>query len=316
MGGVLANSMIFPVPNPPSYDLSGSAFSSKLRKFEGTHSSHLCAWYGSGETGQCKSVLVYFHGNASDIGSCATMLEKLKTELKVDILAPEYPGYGRDIRCSPSEESVLNQSVDICNKLWSLGIDVHLFGYSIGSGPAVYAASRLKHKIKSLTLLAPFTSIRDVAEQTFSYIPRALIPDYFNNQEAIAEVTCPIVFIHGTLDQNIPISHSRLLLRTAIRSRRKILSECAGVDHFNFDCKTQITDTMKSAIAFNRSEHRYISNYSLDLRVFEPPPPNPYITVNNILIAIILLEIIIGLVIRNYKKNKKNRIVKKESESV
>ena len=37
---------------------------------------------------------MFFHGNAEDIGISYEMLDHLRTALKVNILAIEYPGYG------------------------------------------------------------------------------------------------------------------------------------------------------------------------------------------------------------------------------
>jgi len=38
--------------------------------------------------------MIYFHGNAEDIGLSYEMLDHLKQSLKLNILAVEYPGYG------------------------------------------------------------------------------------------------------------------------------------------------------------------------------------------------------------------------------
>jgi hypothetical protein len=39
-------------------------------------------------------LLIYFHGNAEDIGLSYRDLDILKKSLKINILAMEYPGYG------------------------------------------------------------------------------------------------------------------------------------------------------------------------------------------------------------------------------
>ena len=38
--------------------------------------------------------MIYFHGNAEDLGMCYFMLECLRERLGVRILAMEFPGYG------------------------------------------------------------------------------------------------------------------------------------------------------------------------------------------------------------------------------
>src|SRR4051794_2273273 len=39
-------------------------------------------------------LLLYFHGNAEDIGLSYEMLDHMRSALKVNVLAVEYPGYG------------------------------------------------------------------------------------------------------------------------------------------------------------------------------------------------------------------------------
>lgn len=54
----------------------------------------------------CK-LLLYFHGNAEDIGSTKELLEYLKNYLNVSAVAVEYPGYGVYRSAGPSEERIL-----------------------------------------------------------------------------------------------------------------------------------------------------------------------------------------------------------------
>jgi hypothetical protein len=45
-------------------------------------------------TSGSSKLLIYFHGNAEDIGLSYEMLDHLKSSLKINILAVEFPGYG------------------------------------------------------------------------------------------------------------------------------------------------------------------------------------------------------------------------------
>lgn len=38
--------------------------------------------------------MIFFHGNAEDIGISYEMLDHMRTALKINVLAVEYPGYG------------------------------------------------------------------------------------------------------------------------------------------------------------------------------------------------------------------------------
>lgn len=39
-------------------------------------------------------LLIYFHGNAEDVGGSYEFISTLRKHLKLNILAVEYPGYG------------------------------------------------------------------------------------------------------------------------------------------------------------------------------------------------------------------------------
>lgn len=39
-------------------------------------------------------LMIYFHANAEDVGSCFSFIEYVSKTLKINILAVEYPGYG------------------------------------------------------------------------------------------------------------------------------------------------------------------------------------------------------------------------------
>lgn len=51
--------------------------------------------------------MIFFHGNAEDIGISYEMLDHMRTALKINVLAVEYPGYGvyTDPK-GPSEEQI------------------------------------------------------------------------------------------------------------------------------------------------------------------------------------------------------------------
>ena len=106
-------------------------------------------------------ILLYFHGNAEDLGIAAHLLEHLRITLRVHVLAVEYPGYGLYSREEPTEATILEDATTVYRYLiMTLGWkenDVLLYGRSMGSGPAVYLAS--EHRPGCLILMSAYTSI-------------------------------------------------------------------------------------------------------------------------------------------------------------
>ena len=50
-----------------------------------------------------KKFVIYFHGNAEDIGLAYDLLYKFGSEMGMHVLAVEYPGYGLYKMCEPDE---------------------------------------------------------------------------------------------------------------------------------------------------------------------------------------------------------------------
>ena len=52
-----------------------------------------------------KKLIIYFHGNAEDLGISYEMLDHMRTALRINVMAVEYPGYGiYEDENGPSEE--------------------------------------------------------------------------------------------------------------------------------------------------------------------------------------------------------------------
>lgn len=61
-----------------------------------------------GRYGGSSKVLLFFHGNAEDVGLAEDLLHHLSESLEVHVIGVEYPGYGvyRDL---PSSEEIIKQ---------------------------------------------------------------------------------------------------------------------------------------------------------------------------------------------------------------
>lgn len=156
-------------------------------------------------------IMIYFHGNAEDLGLSLELVSTMSSILRVHILAVEYPGYGI-YDGKPSAESILADAECVYSFIISLGIDpsnIIVFGRSIGSGPATYIAR--KRKIGCLMLMSAYTSIKDVAKHLAGSFGKSLIKERFENKENMPFITCPTFLVHGIKDKIIPYNHSQIL---------------------------------------------------------------------------------------------------------
>ena len=99
------NNLIFPAPTP-SYD--EKSFPNELMwipRVRGKGGSmpvlYLPHFRGSSK------LLLYFHGNAEDLGSSYELADHLRTTLEMHVMSVEYPGYGAYIG-HPSAEILIN----------------------------------------------------------------------------------------------------------------------------------------------------------------------------------------------------------------
>ena len=94
-------------------------------------------------------------------------------------------------------------------------------GRSIGSAVATHLAAQ--HQIAGLILESPPTS----AFRVITHIPISPI-DKFNNIRNIKKVNCPILIIHGTDDNIVPIWHGRKLFENANEPKFSLWVQHAG----------------------------------------------------------------------------------------
>lgn len=157
-----------------------------------------------------EKVILYFHGNAEDIGNSLPILHGLQNA-GFSVLAIDYPGYGLTDG-KPSEKAVYH-SADIAYSFLTKvkkykPEDIVVMGFSIGTGPACYTAE--KHPVAGLIFQGGFTS----APRTYTGI-RVLIQDPFPNQKRMRNIKCPKLFIHGEKDRTVPYSSGKRVYNAA-----------------------------------------------------------------------------------------------------
>jgi esterase/lipase len=227
------NSILFPAP-APSYD--ADTFPGELiwiPRLTKQDNPPIPCLYLTCPRGSSK-VMLYFHGNAEDIGLAYELMDHLRSTLLVHILAVEYPGYGIYVG-EPSANRVIDDADNIFNYLTQeVGMnprDIMVFGRSIGSGPATWIAS---HKNPgALLLMSAYTSIRSVVRNVAGKLAQFLVAERFCNLEHMANVTCPTFLVHGQKDTLIPYSNSQQLHEVCAGPCSLILPK--DMDHNEFD---------------------------------------------------------------------------------
>jgi uncharacterized protein len=146
----------------------------------------------------------------------------------VGALLVEYPGYGRSTGL-PSERSIVEAMLAAYE--WALqqpGVDpkrIVAYGRSLGGGAACALAQR--KPVAALILESTFTSVRAFASGYRT--PGFLVRDPFDNLATVRQFKGPLLIVHGTRDEVIPVQQARDLAAAAPQSELHLL-ECGHND--------------------------------------------------------------------------------------
>lgn len=152
-----------------------------------------------------RGIILYFHGNKGNVRRCYRQAQHL-AKSGYQVFMPDYRSYGKSDGHIESEAQFfadLEKVYLYLTKKYKES-DILLAGYSIGSGAAAYLAA--KYKPKGLVLLAPYTSITDLKDTKFPFIPSFLVKYPFDTASRISSISCPIYIFHGTEDKIIPVT--------------------------------------------------------------------------------------------------------------
>jgi len=184
----------------------------------------------------CRTIL-FFHGNAGNIGARNPNLEVLVKRLNSNVLIIDYRGYGKS-EGTPSEEGLkLDADATLEYALSREDINserIYLFGRSLGGAVAVQLAMEQSNHLKGIILENTFTSIAEMVDQLMpmvamfkKFIQRLFYPTI----DRIGKVTAPILFVRGMRDEIVPADHTKKLYDAAKQSPLKHLYECPDGDH-------------------------------------------------------------------------------------
>lgn len=182
-----------------------------------------CLWF---QAARLPTTILYLHSNAEDLGLLYSTLRLVHTVFQVSVLAAEYPGYGLLKGTQPSEEGCYRAAFLALQYLVrKLGVDysqVILVGRSMGSGPALYLASRFP--VGGVILVNAFASVHEVASRYIGDLfARLSFGETFMNRRMILDVASPVLLIHAIRDAAVPKEHSAALFGLC-RARKRLVT--------------------------------------------------------------------------------------------
>lgn len=180
-----------------------------------------------------RKTIIYSHGNATDIGAMFPIQVVMAHSLDCNVLSYDYSGYGESGGV-PDEHATYRDMEAVYEYVLehlagNAPSNVILYGQSVGSGPCCYLAAT-ENDLGGMILHSPFTSgmrvltpsryVNTVLSRCFSprntifhsvsivFVCRLLsCLDIYPNIDRIKKVSCPVMVIHGRLDQEVDVSH-------------------------------------------------------------------------------------------------------------
>jgi len=197
MGGVVAK-LAF-LPPPPTYKQDWAVLRWLTTSRESRIPFVFIDFPGS------RTTILFSHANAEDLGLIYDHVVMLSDVLQVNVMAYDYTGYGH-ASGTPSEQDCYADIAACFAFLLKekdlLPSEIILFGRSLGSGPSVELASRAQ--VGGVILQSAFTSCIRVA-----YDVKHTAFDLFSNIHKIQKIVAPVLLIHGTHDDIVPIDHAK-----------------------------------------------------------------------------------------------------------
>jgi pimeloyl-ACP methyl ester carboxylesterase len=150
-------------------------------------------------------VIIFSHGNSSNIYTKAPYLKRLSDLLCINIICYDYPSYG-DTNGLPTEKNCVECLNIVIEDTLNYYKNIILVGQSLGTGIVIDYVSNHKW-LSPILLISPYKSIPRV-------ITDNSIADSFTSQhcyqsiDKISNAICPIKIVHGEKDTLIPMSHA------------------------------------------------------------------------------------------------------------
>jgi len=180
----------------------------------------LYSWILKSSSAPAKGIILFLHGNAQNISFHLPSVAWLTLQ-GFDVFMLEYRGFG----LSQGNASIKGALTDIDRAINFITMHfpkskLILFGQSIGGtlGLWTLANSSSRSAISAAIIESPFASYRGIAREKIKNIPAIwpiiypltwFISDKWSPNQIKSQINIPLLLLHGTADEIVPIEHSR-----------------------------------------------------------------------------------------------------------
>jgi pimeloyl-ACP methyl ester carboxylesterase len=158
-----------------------------------------------------RGLVFFLHGNAGDLSTWTTGVDYYR-RINYDLFIFDYRGYGKSTGRIESETQL---HADV-RAAWDrvapsyAGKPIVIYGRSLGTGHATHLAREVDAAL--LVLVTPFTSLAAAAKRIYPFAPEWLLKYPLRSDRIAPEIRMPVLLVHGTHDELLPLDFSRALL--------------------------------------------------------------------------------------------------------
>lgn len=201
----------------------------------GKERGDLDAWWIPADVAD-RPTIFYLHGNDRNISHGHNVIAAGRLHsLGYNLLMVDYRGFGKSGGGKPSEAKVYEDA----EAGWQYLIKTRgvrpqqafIYGHSLGGAIGIDLAVR-HPEAAGLITESTFTSLRAMGELEYPYLPvNLLLNQRFESLQKISSLKIPVLLIHGTWDDKVPVRMSKQLYDAAPQPKSLILIE--GGEHNN-----------------------------------------------------------------------------------
>lgn len=222
----------------PIPSMFGLPFESVNHKCPDGTTIHMYFIHQPKERQRLAPTIVFFHGNAGNMGHRLQNCAGLYHNLHCNILLIEYRGYGLS-EGNPSEEGLYMDAKASLDYLFTRNdinhSEIVVFGRSLGGAVAIDLAIRENYtnKIWCLVVENTFTSIPDMARvilgwSILKYFPIFFYKNKFLSYHKVKQLRTPALFISGLSDTLVPPKMMQTLYERCNSIRKQLFQLPAG----------------------------------------------------------------------------------------
>lgn len=188
----------------------------------GDHAIH--AWWVRAPTlDSAGPAVLLFHANRSTLSHQAR-IQQVLFRAGISSLAFDYSGFG----ASEGEPTPVSLREDARAAFAAFADSARvagrrvLLGTSLGAAVLLDVIADLQTGVDGVVLVGAFASARDLAVHA-GRVPRiasVLVPNLYDNVEAVRRLTKPVLIVHSAQDEAFPIDHAERLLEAAPVAKR------------------------------------------------------------------------------------------------